>query len=122
MVNKIVIICEDSPFGKNSVVESIRMATGILAVGDLEDCKVVLLKDAVYFLNKNLNPEALGVDQFTNIMRLIDLSDLEIFIHDEALNNAGLTATDLLPIETLKIASLEEISQIISNADMSFKY
>jgi hypothetical protein len=55
-------------------------------------------------------------------MRLINLSDLEVFIHDEALNNAGLTATDLLPIETLKIVSFEEISQIISNADMSFKY
>ncbi|MHA2186125.1 MAG: hypothetical protein ACXAAI_14125, partial [Promethearchaeota archaeon] len=72
--------------------------------------------------NKNLNPKALRVDQFTNIMRLINLSDLEVFIHDEALNNAGLTATDLLPIETLKIVSFEEISQIISNADMSFKY
>jgi sulfur relay (sulfurtransferase) DsrF/TusC family protein len=122
MVNSIVIICEDSPFGKNSVVESIRMATGILAVGDLDDCKVILLRDAVYFMNRNLNPEALGVDQFTNIMRLIELSDLEIFVHDEALNNAGLIATDLLPIETLKIASFEELSQIISNADMSFKY
>jgi sulfur relay (sulfurtransferase) DsrF/TusC family protein len=122
LANKIVIICEDSPFGKNSVVESIRMATGILAIGDLDDCKVVLLKDAVYFMNKNLNPEALRVDQFTSIMRLIELSDLEIFLHDEALNNAGLTTTDLLPIETLKIVDFEEISQIITNADMSFKY
>ncbi|MHA2049392.1 MAG: DsrE family protein [Promethearchaeota archaeon] len=122
MVNKIVIICEDSPFGKNSVVESIRMATGILAVGDLDDCKVVLLKDAVYFMNKSLNPEALGVDQFTNIIRLIDLSELEIYVHDEALNMAGLTASDLLPIETIKIVNFEEISQLILNADMSFKY
>jgi sulfur relay (sulfurtransferase) DsrF/TusC family protein len=98
------------------------MATGILAVGDLDDCKVVLLKDAVYFMNKSLNPEALGVDQFTNIIRLIDLSELEIYIHDEALNMAGLTASDLLPIETIKIVNFEEISQLILNADMSFKY
>jgi sulfur relay (sulfurtransferase) DsrF/TusC family protein len=122
MVNKIVIICEDSPFGKNSVVESIRMATGILAIGDLDDCKVVLMKDSVYFMNKNLNPEALRVDQFESIMRLIDLSELEIFVHDEALNNAGLSATDLFPIETLKVVNFEEISQIITDADMSFKY
>jgi sulfur relay (sulfurtransferase) DsrF/TusC family protein len=98
------------------------MATGILAVGDLDDCKVVLLKDAVYFMNKSLNPEALGVDQFTNIIRLIDLSELEIYVHDEALNMAGLTASDLLPIETIKIVNFEEISQLILNADMSFKY
>ena len=98
------------------------MATGLLAVGDLGDCKVVLLKDAVYFLSKNMNPEALGVDQFTSIMRLIDLSGLEIYIHDEALNIAGLTASDLLQIENISIVNFEEISHLILNADMSFKY
>jgi len=67
VVNSIVLICEDSPFGKNSAVESIRMATGILAVGDIDDCKIILLNDAVYFLSKNINPEALNVDPFDNI-------------------------------------------------------
>ena len=49
MVNSIVILCKDSPFGKNSVVESIRMAAGLLAVGDIDKCKVIFIGDAVYF-------------------------------------------------------------------------
>ncbi len=122
MVNSVVIICEDSPFGKNSVVESIRMAAGILAVGDIDTCKVILLKDAVYFMKKNLNPDALNVDDFTNIIRLIELSELEIYIHDKALKTAGIESTDLILKENLKIIGTHQISQIILDADMSFKY
>lgn len=122
MVKLIVIICEDSPFGKNSVIESFRMATGLLAIGDLDNCQVILMGDAVYFLNKNLNPEALNVDPFLNIMRLIELSNIEIYLHDEALGMAGMDASDLISYENLKIVSLEKISQLLLEADMSFKY
>ncbi len=122
MVNSVVIICEDSPFGKNSVVESIRMAAGILAVGDIDTCKVILLKDAVYFMKKNLNPDALNVDDFTNIIRLIELSELEIYIHDEALRVAGIENIDLILEENINIIGTQQISKLILEADMSFKY
>ena len=122
MVNSIIILCEDSPFGKNSVVESIRMAAGLLAMGDIDDCKVVFMKDAIYFLSKNLNPDALKVDNFTNIMRLIELSDLEIYVHDEALEDAGMDISDLIPGDNLQVVNIEKISELIIEADMSFKY
>jgi len=122
MVNSIVLICEDSPFGKNSVVESIRMATGILAVGDIDDCKVILLNDAVYFLSKNLNPEALKVDPFDNIMRLMELSDLEVYIHDLALEERGMERSDLISSDNVQVVSMQKISQLIAESDMSFKY
>ena len=122
MANSIVIICEESPFGKNSVVESIRMAAGILAVGDIDDCKVILMGDAVYFLNRKMDAKALKVDEFTNILRLIELSDLEIYVHDEALEIAGLDQSDLLAIDSIKIVDIKEISRLILEADMSFKY
>jgi sulfur relay (sulfurtransferase) DsrF/TusC family protein len=122
MVSSIVIICEDGPFGKNSVVESIRMAAGLLAVGDVETCKVILLRDAVYFLNKKLEPEALNMNNFENILRLIELSELEIYVHDEALGNLGLEFGDLILQENIKVVDIRTIAQLISNADMSFKY
>ena len=122
MANSIIILCEDSPFGKNSSVETIRMATGLLAIGDIDDCKVVFMKDAIYFLSQKLNPEALGVDKFTNIMRLIELSGLEIFVHDTAMGDAGMVRSDLLQIDNIKVVNIEEISQLILDADMSFKY
>ena len=122
MVNSIIIICDDSPFGKNSVVETLRMATGLLAVGDIDDCKVVFMKDAIYFLSQNLDPDALQVDHFTNIMRLIELSDLEIYVHDEALEEAGMDVSDLIPGDNIQIVDVEKISELISQAEMSFKY
>ena len=103
MVNSLVILCKDSPFGKNSVVESIRMATGLLAVGDIDECKVIFLGDAVYFLSKNLNPEVLNFDNFSNIMRLIELSDLEIYVLDEALEAADMDHFDLISNDNLKV-------------------
>lgn len=122
MVNSIVIICEDGPFGKNSVVESIRMAAGLLAVGDVEICKVILLRDAIYFLKKTLEPEALNVDNFGNIIRLIELSELEIYVHSEALEIAGIETSDLILQDNIKFVDIKEISQLILNADVSFKY
>jgi sulfur relay (sulfurtransferase) DsrF/TusC family protein len=122
MVNSVVIICEDGPFGKNSVVESIRMAAGILAVGDIEDCKVILLRDAANFLNKNISPKALNVDDFANIIRLIELSDLKIYVHDEALEVAGINSKDLILSDNVRIVGTMELSRLILNAEMSFKY
>ncbi len=122
MVKSIIIICEESPIGKNSVVESIRMAAGILAVGDVENCKVILLRDSIYFLNKHLNPKAVNMDEFTDIFRLIELSNLEIYVHDEALSIAGLNPTDLILLDNVKIVDNKKISQLILEADMSFKY
>ena len=122
MVNSVVIICEDGPFGKNSVVESIRMAAGLLAVGDIEECKVILLRDAIYFLNQNLNPEALNMNDFANIIRLIELSDLEIYVHDDALKVAGIESIDLILSDNVNVVDTKRISQLILEADMSFKY
>jgi sulfur relay (sulfurtransferase) DsrF/TusC family protein len=98
------------------------MAAGLLAVGDIDDCKVLLLKDAVYFLNKNLSPEVLKVDTFENVIRLIELSDLQIYVHDEALENAGMDHNDLILQSQIKFVNFKEISQLILKADMSFKY
>ena len=122
MVQSIVILCEDSPFGKNSVTESIRLASGLLAVGDIKLCKVIFMGDAVYFLNKNLNPNALNVDPVDNIIRLMELSDLEIYAHDDALETAGLEIKDLIQNDNLKVVDMDTISKLILEAEMCFKY
>ncbi|MFW9938809.1 MAG: DsrE family protein [Candidatus Thorarchaeota archaeon] len=122
MAESIVIICEESPIGKNSVIESIRMATGILAVGDIENCKVILMGDAIYFFNRNLNPEILNIDKFSDIMRLIDFSEIEIYVLDEALNVAGMDHSDLISYDHLKVVNMNDVSKLILEADMCFRY
>lgn len=98
------------------------MAAGILAVGDVEDCKVILINDAVNFLNNNLNPKALNMDTFANVIRLIELSDLEIYVHDEALEIVGINSSDLILSDNVKVVDTKMISTLILEADMSFKY
>ncbi len=121
-MHSILIICEDSPFGKNAVLEALRLATGILAVGDIEDCQVVLLKDAIHVLHKRLQPAALNVDPIDDILKLIKLSEVEIIVSREDLEFLGLTEQDLLPLEHLTVANHEMISELILYADFTFKY
>jgi len=122
MVKSVVIICEDSPIGKNSAVEAIRLGAGIMAVGDLDRCKIIFMGDSVYFLSKNFDPTKVNMDPPTNIFRLIELSDLEIYALDSALEIAGINPSDLIEYDSVKVASMQEISKIILEADVMYRY
>ncbi|MHA1472951.1 MAG: DsrE family protein [Promethearchaeota archaeon] len=122
MVKSVVILCEDSPIGKNSAVEAIRLGAGIMAVGDLDRCKIVFMGDSVYFLSKNFDPTKVNRNPPTNIFRLIELSDLEIYALDSALEIAGINPSDLIEYDNVKVASMQEISKIILEADVTYRY
>ena len=49
MVESVVIISDQAPIGKNSVVEAIRIGSGFTALGEIIDCKIVFTGDAVYY-------------------------------------------------------------------------
>ena len=122
MVKSVVILCEDSPIGKNSAVEAIRLGAGIMAVGDLDRCKIVFMGDSVYFLSKNFDPTKVNRNAPTNIFRLMELSDLEIYVLDSALEIAGVNPSDLIEYDNVKVASMQEISKIILEADIMYRY
>ena len=122
MVKSVVILCEDSPIGKNSAVEAIRMGAGITAVGDLDECKIIFMGDSVYFLSKNFDPEKVNREAPSNILRLMELSDLEVYALDSALEIAGIKDSDLIEYDTVKVASMQEISKLILEADVTYRY
>ena len=122
MVKSVVILCEDSPIGKNSAVEAIRMGAGIMAVGDLSECKIIYMGDSVYFLSKNFDPEKVKRERTSNIFRLMELSDLEVYALDSALEIAGIKDSDLIEYDNLKVASMQEISKLILEADLMYRY
>ncbi len=122
MVKSVVILCEDSPIGKNSTVEAIRMGAGIMAVGDLEECKIVFMGDSVYFLSKRFDPEKVNRDAPSNIFRMMELSDLEVYVLDSALEIAGIKRSDIIEFDNLKIVSIKEISKLIIEADVTYRY
>jgi sulfur relay (sulfurtransferase) DsrF/TusC family protein len=122
MVKSVVILCEESPIGKNSAVEAIRMGAGIMAVGDLDECRIIYMGDSVYFLSKNFDPEKVNREKTSNIFRLMELSDLEVYALDSALEAAGIKHSDLIEYDNVKVASMQEISKFILEADLTFRY
>ena len=122
MVKSVVILCEDSPIGKNSAVEAIRMGAGIMAVGDLEECKIIFMGDSVYFLSKHFDPEKVNRDAPSNIFRMMELSDLEVYVLDSALEIAGIKHSDIIEFDNVKIVSIKEISKLIIEADVTYRY
>ena len=122
MVKSVVILCEDSPIGKNSAVEAIRMGAGIMAVGDLEECKIIFMGDSVYFLSKNFDPEKVNMNVPSNIFRMMELSDLDVYVLDSALEIAGIKQSDLVDFDNVNVASNREISKFILEADLTYRY
>lgn len=122
MVKSVVILCEDSPIGKNSAVEAIRMGAGIMAVGDLDACKVIFMGDSVYFLSKHFDPEKVNREAPSNIFRLMELSDLEVYALDSALEIAGIKDSDLIEYDNVKVVNIQEVSKFILEAGLTFRY
>ena len=122
MVESVVIITDQSPVGKNSAVEAIRIGSGFVALGEFIDCKVVFTGDSVYLLNNNADPTAVGMDPIDEVIEMADLSDLELYVLDSALEEAGLTNSDLIEYENLKVVSLDEITELIDQADTCFRF
>jgi sulfur relay (sulfurtransferase) DsrF/TusC family protein len=122
MVKSVLIICEDSPIGKNSTTESIRMGAGIMVLGDLESCKIIFMGDAVYFLSRKFNPEIINMESIDSIYRMIELSDIEIYALNSALDNAGIRQDELINFDNVKVANIKEIADFISQADSIFRY
>ena len=122
MVESVVIITDQSPMGKNSALEAIRIGSGFVALGEYINCQIVFTGDAVYLLNKNAKPEAVGMDPLDEVMEIADLSDLELYVVDQALQDAGMTADDLVEYENLKIITIDEVVDLIENADTSFRF
>ena len=122
MVKSVVILCEDSPIGKNSAVEAIRMGAGIMAVGDLNECKIIFMSDSVYFLSKHFNPEKVNREAPSNIFRLMELSDLEVYALDSALEIAGIKDSDLIEYDNIKVVSMQEVSKFILEAELTYRY
>ncbi len=122
MVESVVIITDQSPVGKNSAAEAIRIGSGFVALGEYIKCQVIFTGDAIYLLNKNADPNDLGMDSNDEVLEIADLSDLELYIIDTDLKNAGMTEDDLIEYESLRIITVGELSDLIDQADVCFRF
>jgi sulfur relay (sulfurtransferase) DsrF/TusC family protein len=121
MVKSVVIITDNSPIGKNSPFESIRLGAGFMGLGEDVNCKIVFQRDAVLSLRKNLDPTKLGMDSFAEHLEMAELSDLELFVVEDYLKIHGITADDLVEYEFLKVIPLSEVTELMLQADTTFR-
>lgn len=122
MVESVVVITDQSPTGKNSAAEAVRIGSGFVALGEFINCQIVFTGDAVYLLNKNVSPEAVGNDPVDEIIEIADLSDLELYVIDQALMDAGMTHEDLIEYENLKVISVDELTELMEQATTCFRF
>jgi sulfur relay (sulfurtransferase) DsrF/TusC family protein len=122
MIESVVVISDQSPIGKNSAIEAIRIGSGFTALGEFIDCKIVLTGNAVYLFNKSCNPEAVGMDSLEEVLEMADLSDLEVYVIESALKEAGMSKEDLIEYENLKVINYDELTELIANADTTFRF
>ena len=62
------------------------------------------------------------MDNLDNIFHMLELSEIEVYALDTALENAGFNEKDIVEIDNINIATLKEISEYILNADVTYKY
>lgn len=122
MIESVVIISDQSPIGKNSAIEAIRIGSGFTALGEFIECKIVLTGNAVYLFNKSCNPEAVGMDSLDEVLEIADLSDLEVYVMESALKDAGMSKDDLVEYENLKVINYDELTDLIANANTTFRF
>lgn len=122
MIESVVIICDKSPIGSNSAIESFRLGAGFLGLGEEINSKVLLRGDAIRALLKNIDPTAVGMDSFEEPLEMAELSDLTIYIIEEDLAETGLTKDELIEYEFLNIITLDEASKLIETADTCFRF
>ncbi len=121
MIQSLVIVCDNSPIGKNSAIESIRVGAGFVAVGYTLECRILFMDDAIYLLSKNASPEAVNMDSFSSTLKLARLADLELYVLEDSLKAAGMDHSDLIPNELLKIVSMDVVAKLLLDADATFR-
>ncbi len=121
-VQSIVILCDQSPVGTNAPAEAIRMGSGLKALGDTIGCKVIFTGDAVHIVSKNTNPGAVHADNFAEILEMAELSELPIYVVEDALADAGIAREDLITYTGLSVITMEDVAKLLAEADSCFWY
>ena len=98
------------------------MGAGISAVGDLDSVKIILIGDSVLLLSKNYNPKAVNMDEDSNIFRMLELADMEIYVLNTALEDLGMQESDLIEDGNIQVVDIGELADIFLKADTIYNY
>ncbi|MBD3197060.1 MAG: hypothetical protein GF317_18545 [Candidatus Lokiarchaeota archaeon] len=121
MIDSVIIVCDNSPIGKNSAAEAVRLGSGFIALGEIIDCEIIFRGDAVLLFSKHIDPTKVKMDPLDEVVEMADLSDLPISLIDKDLEDLGLMKEDLVDYENLGIISHAEMIKKIEAASTCFR-
>ena len=109
MGDTVAILMRKAPYGSVYTAEGFRTMMGI-AVFEM-DISVVFIDDGVYALLKDQDPTKLDMKPLGDGFPMLTEFDVEKFyVHDESLEERGLTTDDLLmDVETVNSRQIAEI-------------
>lgn len=108
-----VFILKGDPFSWKAH-EAFRIA---IAVGMNHELIFVFIRDGVYTLTR-WSPEDLGVESFEKFYEMLEHVNMELVVEDASMQERGLKETDF--VREVRVKSAEEISELISSAEVVY--
>ncbi|HMF32229.1 MAG TPA: DsrE family protein [Candidatus Lokiarchaeia archaeon] len=117
-ITKILVIFAKSPYTSASVVEGIRLATGVTAA-DITSL-ALFIDDGVLALVKGQEPSHCGLEAVEQSLAFLSSNDVPIRVVSESLDERGITGADLLDLPNLEIITLDHVGDLLPQFDASF--
>ncbi len=117
-IRKILIIFDKSPYGDVSMVEGIRLATGVTAA-DIESV-VLFIGDGVIAISAGQRPDAIGLLPIEGSIEYLTANGIQIRVLRESLISHGIPETNLQQLENMKVISLAEMAGLMHQFDAVF--
>ncbi len=117
-IRKVLVVFNKSPYGNVSIVEGIRMATGVTAA-DIEST-VLFVGDGIFALVDGQQPNSIGILPIGGSLEFLTANGIQIHVLKESLISRGISEKRLQPLENLKIITLAEMAQILPRFDAVF--
>ena len=114
-MERVIILFRKGPYGLINSLEGARVGQGLLVL-DVET-DAVFLDDGVFNLVKEQNPDGIGHHSVMGAFEALHRYDVPIFACATSLEQRGLKLEDLDPKLEVKILSMEEISDLLVDAD-----
>jgi len=117
-VHRILVVFNKSPYGSASIVEGIRLATGV-TVADIESV-VLFMDDGVFALMENQHSSSLGLLPIGGSLEYLIDNGVQINVLKDSLVSRGISVNNLLKLNNMKIISLTELGTLLLQFDVIF--
>jgi tRNA 2-thiouridine synthesizing protein C len=117
-ITKVLVIFTKAPYTSTSIVEGVRLATGVTAA-DVASM-ALFIDDGIMALVKGQDPDQIGLASAEKSLEFLAVNDIPLRVVSESLRERGIAESDLLTLPSLEVISLEQVAALIPQFDACF--